>query len=284
MLRAFQIALPSANARRYGLLLCFLPSMLFWPSSIGKEAWMMLAIGLFVYGAARLFAHQRGALLPMALGLAAGLVVRPHIAVLLLVAASVGFVVRPRHEGRLLGGPLGKFAGVIVLVFIGAFAAQQMQESLHLESASSVNDALNFAEERTNEGGSSFRAARIRSPADVPWATVTVLFRPFPYEANNAQMAVSAAEGFVLLLVFLGSARHVARALRSTRRQPYCALVVIYAAIFVYAFSTFGNFGIITRQRVQLLPFVLVLLCAGPAFARSTPQRRVAAFDDRHGR
>jgi hypothetical protein len=33
-----------------------------------------------------------------------------------------------------------------------------------------------------------------------------------------------------------------------------------YSAIFVYGFSYFANFGILTRERVQVLPFVLVFL------------------------
>ncbi len=51
--RAFATALPDGDARRYALLVLFLPSLLFWPSSIGKEAWMTLALGLGAYGAAR---------------------------------------------------------------------------------------------------------------------------------------------------------------------------------------------------------------------------------------
>jgi hypothetical protein len=31
--------------------------------------------------------------------------------------------------------------------------------------------------------------------------------------------------------------------------------------LFIYGFSSFANFGILTRQRVQVLPFVVVLLC-----------------------
>ena len=43
--RAFRIAVPNGDARRYALLVFLLPSMLYWPSSIGKEAWLMLFVG-----------------------------------------------------------------------------------------------------------------------------------------------------------------------------------------------------------------------------------------------
>jgi hypothetical protein len=277
MLRAFQIALPTGDAKRYAVLIFFLPSMLFWPSSIGKEAWMMMAIGLTLYGAARLFTHERGALLPLVLGLAAAVSVRAHVAVVLIVALAVGYLVRPRSR-KILGGRMGKFAGVIVLTLVGVIAAQHMQAALNLDNTSSVNDALDFAQERTDEGGSSFDAARIRSPIDVPWATVTVLFRPFPQEADNAQMAVSALEGLALLVLFAASLRRLARAPKMTRRNPYVAFATMYSFIFVFAFSTFGNFGIITRQRVQLFPLVLVFVCllGAPRPIVSTPPSRIA--------
>ena len=52
--RAFTIAIPDGNRRSYARLLFFLPSMLYWPSSIGKEAWMLFTLGLAAFGTARL--------------------------------------------------------------------------------------------------------------------------------------------------------------------------------------------------------------------------------------
>ena len=56
-------------------------------------------------------------------------------------------------------------------------------------------------------------------------------------------------------------------------REPYVAYVATYVLLFVYAFSTFGNFGLLVRERVQVLPLLLVLPClpeAAPA-ARAAP-------------
>jgi hypothetical protein len=275
-LRAFQIALPAGDAKRYALLIFFLPSMLFWPSSIGKEAWMTLALGLTAYGAARVFTHQGRAYLPLVLGLGAGLIVRPHVAVVVVAALFAGYIVRPRRGHGILGGRIGKIIGIAMLATVGVIAAQQMQDALHLGSSSSFNEALDVAQERTDEGGSSFEAARIRSPADVPWAAVTVLFRPFPFEADNVQAMVSALEGLGLIALFVVSARRLVQVPRLAMRNPYVAFALVYSMIFVFAFSTFGNFGIITRQRVQLFPFVIVLLCLGVTAKRPSSPARVA--------
>jgi len=53
--RAFRTAYPDGDGRRYALLVFFFPTMLFWPSSIGKEAFMILALGAAALGAAQLF-------------------------------------------------------------------------------------------------------------------------------------------------------------------------------------------------------------------------------------
>lgn len=57
--RAFCTAVPEGASRTYALAVFFLPSMLFWPSAIGKEAWMLLTLGVLAYGAARLLTHGR---------------------------------------------------------------------------------------------------------------------------------------------------------------------------------------------------------------------------------
>ena len=61
MWRALRRAVPEADDKRYLMLLLFFPSLLFWPSSIGKEALMIFALGVVSYAAAprRLFRNLR---------------------------------------------------------------------------------------------------------------------------------------------------------------------------------------------------------------------------------
>ena len=67
--RAFRVGVPDGDHRRYALLVFFLPSLLFWPSSIGKESWMMLALGVSAYGAARVLSSRPGGYVALGLGL-----------------------------------------------------------------------------------------------------------------------------------------------------------------------------------------------------------------------
>jgi hypothetical protein len=90
---------------------------------------------------------------------------------------------------------------------------------------------------------------------------VTVLYRPFIFEAGNAQGLVAAAEASFLLAFSLFRIRSLLTAARSLRRMPYLTFVWMYTILSIAALSTFGNFGILARQRTLLYPIFLVLLC-----------------------
>ena len=51
--RAFVTALPDADHRRYALLIFLWPTMLYWPSSLGKDCWMVFALGIGALGTRR---------------------------------------------------------------------------------------------------------------------------------------------------------------------------------------------------------------------------------------
>ena len=86
--------IPGLAQRRYAWF-CFLtPSVIFWPSSIGKEAWMCFCLGLASWGSARLLTGLwRGATVPAAmLGLIGAGFVRPHMAALWTAGVVAGLI------------------------------------------------------------------------------------------------------------------------------------------------------------------------------------------------
>ncbi len=98
--RAFRISLPEFDHRWYALLIFFLPSLLFWPSSVGKEAFLMLCLGAAALGAARLFQHELGALPLFVAGLVGSTMVRPHVTALVVAAALAALLLRSPTGGR----------------------------------------------------------------------------------------------------------------------------------------------------------------------------------------
>jgi hypothetical protein len=261
--RSFQMCFPHGDQKRYARLLFLLPSLLFWPSSTGKDAWMCFTIGVAVYGAARLLSANRFGLPVLLAGLWGCASVRPHVAAIVIVALGLSFLLR-RATGRAAGmNLLLKVFMVGLMVVVLLVVVQQVQHKFsHTRSkGTDLSSILNYTELQTSQGGSSFTPARVSTPLDLPWATVTVLFRPFPYEAHTTQGLVTSLEGAFLVVLLLRSWRRVTRIVGEMFRTPYVTFCVLFTLAFVWVFSSIGNFGILVRQRVQIYPVFLVLLC-----------------------
>ena len=157
--RAFRIAVPSGNARWFAALLFFFPSFVFWPSSIGKESWMVLAIGIAAYGSARILAGEtsRGALWAI-LGMVLAYPVRVHISGMIAIALAFAlFLRRSRPDGRRIG-PGVRIAGVVFAVAIaGVFVTQadKFLQSSGLDTSQGLTQALEENASRTAIGANS---------------------------------------------------------------------------------------------------------------------------------
>ena len=282
--RAFTIAIPDGRKRSYARLLFFMPSMLYWPSSIGKEAWMLFTLGLAAFGTARLLTGRpwRGmALAGVAMWLAA--IVRAHVSGMVVLGLVVAYLFArpPRRLGAL--GPAVKMVALAALLVVAVGLLGRTQSYLlekGIDPADGVTGVLAETGRRTTQGGSGFEAPSTgASLAKLPFAAVTILFRPFLFEVHNAQAAITALESTLLLALVLARRRAIWQAVRHLRRYPYVAFILVYSALFVVAFSSIGNFGILARERTQLLPFFLVLL-AVPA-SRARPATTPAPTRDR---
>jgi hypothetical protein len=266
--RAFVIAVPEGRTRTYARLLFFLPSLVFWPSSIGKESWMMFCLGITAFGAAHIMTGRSVKGLSIAaLGLWLAALTRPHVAGLMALGIAVGYLFRkPREDLRELA-PVAKgiamaLVGVVALVFL--IKASEFLKENGIQTDQGVTTALRDVTYRTTTGESSFAPSVLESPFRAPIAVLTVLFRPFLFEAHNMQALAAALEGTFLLGLSLVRFRWGLAALRSLRRQPYVAFAAAYAALFIVAFSSFANFGLLARERVQLFPLYVLLLSIPP--------------------
>jgi hypothetical protein len=259
--RAFRSAVPDGDAVRYRTLVLFLPSLVYWPASMGKEAWVILGLGVTAYGAAVVLRQQLLGYLWVAAGLGAITLVRPHVALVAFVALAAAELVRKTRRTSTIT-PVLRAVSLVVLVVIGGFLVGRAEQFFGVSSLTeeTIGATLTTAGERTETGGSAFRAVRVRTPLDFPFAAVTVLYRPFPFEVENLQGLLTSLEGVVLAVVTLASLRRLASIPHHLRRFPYVAFSLVFVAVFIWAFSAFSNFGILARQRVQVLPFLLVLV------------------------
>lgn len=259
------------NPRQFRILVAlvsFSPTMLFWPSSIGKESLSLFGIGLGVYGASQLYERRWSGLGPVALGVFAVGMVRPHVALVLLSAVLIGLFARSsQSRSRLATHTL-----LLIVVMVGSMWMTAASANLFglesLDGLADVSAALDFAQERTSQDQSAFVAARVESPVDYPFAVVTVLFRPFVWETTSPIALISAVEGAVLAGLVAFAVPGVIAAFGTVMQRGQLLLSVAFAGVFIFLFSAIGNFGILSRQRAQVIPFVLLLVAVGIGLER----------------
>ncbi|MCC5952483.1 MAG: hypothetical protein JJU45_10365 [Acidimicrobiia bacterium] len=275
--RAFRIAVPSGDVKRYAVLIALWPALWYWPNSLGKESVMLLGLGLASLGVARLLTHRAAlGLAQLAGGLLIAAMVRPHVALIVVVGLVVAVVLRSAGAERRTRAA-GRVGLAAVALVAGIALANVTAEHFDVDNlgTTEVGTTLEFAAERTTQGGAGFEPVRVSTPLHYPPALATVLFRPLPFEARSLDSLVASAEGVLLALVIAVSIPRVVAAVRVARVQPYLIYAATYTMLFVYAFSAIGNFGILARQRTQVLPLVLCLLAvtAGSRVVRATSER-----------
>jgi hypothetical protein len=279
--RAFVTALPDGDRYRYARLIFLWPSLMFWPSSIGKESWMLLTLGIASLGAARVFVRRPGGYTLLTVGLLAGMLVRPHVALLELLAFGIALLIGRRSQvqpGVITPGGVAKVAGLVVVIVLGGLLVSKTQEVLDPGDTKNAGTSTEQQiQNQTAQGGSQFSAPNPRSPVGFVVGTVNVLTRPFPFEAHGLDQLATSAEGVFLAVLLFTSRRRLRNVFRRLRDQPYYALALTFVPMFVYGFASVANFGILARERVQLLPFLFVLLAA-PAPARAAVRSRGRAL------
>lgn len=264
---AFRRALPSWGLLPYFVLLFFFPTMLFWPSSVGKDALIVLGLGLMSLGTVRLFSSRlaAGAWTAGAGGLLVGLI-RPHVLAIAIGSIVLAFVFT--RADRLEIGRAARVMliaiSVIMLAYVVPIAASRIGANEGLETF------LAEQQQHTSRGGSAVVGEPATSPLELPEATVRVLFRPLVYEASSPAMMLSALEGLVLLGLVVWKLPTMWANRHALRRAPYLILSLAFTGAFVIAFSSIFNLGILARQRAQVIPFLLVLI-VGLGWRRWTP-------------
>lgn len=264
--RGVRRAFPEMDQRRYLYLVMFWPSLLFWPSSIGKDAVMVLFLGVATYGACRLLAPRAQAigLVPLGIGIGGMLLIRTHVALMAVLALTVGaafaIVGGARADSASGRARAIRIASLAVLVVLSLFVATQTSRFFSdiAGEATSGTDALEITKRRTQQGGSAFEPIVVTSPVQVPAATISVLFRPFPWEARNVGSMISAGEAGLIAVLLAVSWKRLLRWPGSAWRRPVLVYSAAYCLMFVVAFSSIGNAGILARQRSQMLPLLFV--------------------------
>ena len=263
---AFRRAFPRVNYVHYWAWVFLFPSIWFWPSSIGKEAIMMLGLGLATLGYVGKGGRENWPL--VVIGLGAVFLIRPQVAAVFVFAVVLAHWLRFKDwsPGKLLQGSVIVAVGLAGIWFAMANTAAG---GLDVES---VGEYVEQNSARLEQGGSGIESVEV-GPAGVPIAMMNVLFRPFLWEAHNVASLISALE-LTFMWGLLWFRRRQFRAMLTVwRRHRVLRFALVFVLFYVIALGmNVANLGLMARQRTLVFPLFFLLFEAGTMF---TSQHRV---------
>lgn len=283
--KAAALAVPGLAQRKYAWMCVLFPSIVYWPASIGKEAAVMLGLGVGTYGVSIMLARRQWlrSMGLVALGLGFAGMIRPHMAGIWLAAALPALVLASILGGRstsIAGRPKesGRFGVIVVVALaavalsaVGSITVRFLEPGNDDASTSSFSDILAETQRRSAKNGSTFQPPSIDSPVEWPFAVARTLTRPLPIEARGIAQLVSAAEIVALAGFYAASWRRLRNLPRMLFTNPYVAFSLTALFLGGLVYSSFANLGILTRQKSLLFPLLLLPPCL-PLLQRSRPE------------
>ncbi|MGA2522427.1 MAG: hypothetical protein ABSG81_16595 [Acidimicrobiales bacterium] len=261
--KAFTVTFPEGDRKRYAWMVFFLPSLLFWTAGPSKETMMYLSMGMMALGAARVLQHKRGGAVLLVVGTVVGIYVRPQELLLFMCAFAIAGLFRRRAADRKLRG----LRRIGVMLLQGALLLVAVSLSQELGKHAPI---FNLNQLARNNVGQASSLNYHPGPTGYPKDVYTVIFDPMPWSAHGNTQRLAAFENFVILVLILTSMRRLRRLVKAAFVRPYVMMSVIYSIAFPYAFAALNNLGLIDRERVLLLPFLIVPL-AIPVTPKGVP-------------
>lgn len=271
MIKAAATAVRALRLPRYALLCTLAPSLVFWPSSIGKEAWMSWTLGLLLLGAARLY-QRRGisAVVTIGAGAALAAMVRPHYAAIWLggvVCGGLVAAVAGRRAGRrgwpslvawcVLGLAAVFVVGRVTLAYLDPTSDEPSVET----AGEQVSEIFTESTRRSSTGGSAINPIEPRSPSAFPMAIARTLSRPLLIEARSLPTLLPALETTAFLVLIALSWRSIIGGWRLVLGNPLLMCAAAIIVVWALVFCRLGNLAILVRQRSLIVPAALLFVC-----------------------
>lgn len=249
--------------------LLFLPGLHYWTSAIGKDSLIFFGVALCTWAAFRLQTRY----LAFGAGVLIAILVRPHIALLALVAFSITLLVG-RGTSLLTRGALL----AVVLAGIGSVAGlvEGTVSGLSLTSADSMSELLETKSQVSEESGADLSI----TGASFPVKLLSLLFRPLFFDANGAFGFVASLENLVLLTVILTMIWRSGTALAVARATVFARFAFFFFVLITGLLALFNyNVGLGLRQKMMMMPTLLVFFVAMMAVRKAQKAQKGMVYD-----
>lgn len=239
----------TAGIRFIGLLFIFLPSLHFWSACIGKDAIVVLGLGLVIWA----LQDTRNRLVYFSLGILLVFVARAHIGGLILIAMAImscferSIPVLWRLTTTALTAVVFSMSISVIQARFGLVGADYYAIIAYIENHQTQNLG----------GGSSVDIASL----SVPMRVFTYLFRPTVFEITNFLSLVSAIENLILLIIFIALVVKVVFKPRVSPMFKNRPVLLLYGLLCLFLLSqTTANLGLAMRQKWMVVPILFLLL------------------------
>jgi hypothetical protein len=230
----------------------FLPGLHFWTSGIGKDPPMFFAVALCTWAAFRL--HTR--YVAFGAGVVIAMLVRPHIALLALIAFALTLLV---GRGTSLAMRVALLAVVLAGIVSTAGLVESMVTGLSLSSTDSLSEVLDSRSQVSEESGADLSI----TGASFPVKLLSLLFRPFFFDANGIFGYVASLENLVLLAVAFTLARRAGTGLAVARAAVFARFAFFFFVLITLLLALFNyNVGLGLRQKMMMMPTLLIFFAA----------------------
>ncbi|MGI8755003.1 MAG: hypothetical protein ACR2MB_03915 [Acidimicrobiales bacterium] len=264
-------------AARYATaIVVVVPGMVLWTSQLLKEAAFVFLVAVAANCAVRL-AHRysAGPLVVLAVVLPVLLTFRSQLGLAVGAGIFAGIVL---GRGEVVGGLVGGFlvavlAAGVVSLGVGS-SGYDTAVSSNLKQANAVRQGLAVAasgyQSQTDVSTTS------RAVTFLPLGLVTVAFGPFPWQLQGTRQLVAIPD-ILVWWVLAAAFWWGQRAARQLGRQ-WLVLFMPSVAVAAVLALIIGNFGIVVRERMQVLVLLAPIMALGLAERRAS--REAEAIDD----
>jgi len=278
LVRAVEAVFPSAPRGATVVAFSLWPTVLYWSSGLTKEsllvgssAWLLALVLRWYYGSKPFTKRQM-----LGLGVMAVLFfkMRFFFAALLLGAlAGLGLV----RLAQRLGGARRRWSQVALMAFVlscGAWAAGEVSPAFRFNKF--TNQLIrNYSDLRTNSLSRPHIEYDHLAPTgesiarNAPFAIGYALTRPWPWEFHNITYIGAGLENLVLLTLLVVAGIAFVQGRSGTLPFALVLTLLFYCIVLaaLLGLST-PNLGTLSRYRVVLLPYLLLLLLENVYVAR----------------
>ena len=242
-------------------IICWLPGIHFWTSSIGKDGFLFLACSLAVWGAMA----PRSRWLALATAFVIMLLFRAHIAFVAVIASAGATFLNKRKT-------LVQWLAMGILCVAVAVTIPTLKRAVFVDvtSAQSVSDFLETYSDATRRAGGGSALF-----APFPVRMLSLFFRPLFFDTREMFGVVSSFENVAMIFI-IGTVAWNWRTVKGMSSQIFAVRFWLLFFVVLSLFLTFlyYNVGLGLRHRTMFMPALIALFAT--VFAAGKGRRAAA--------